>query len=445
MKNLSRVLIVGQPNVGKSVLFNRLSRTRQAITSHIAHTTRDHNRAEVTHQGVRFELTDSAGYGKTDDELNKLAISQLESDMSKADLVLFVVDGTMELNDNDIKLAKLVHKSKKPVLLLLNKSDKAGFKNEPTYFRKLGFEQIMSASAQNGQGSVALLDQIVGLIPRKKAAKEPDGIQVAILGRPNVGKSALINALAKDEVALVSDIAGTTRDVNTAEFSYKNQIISLLDTAGLRRRGKIERNIEFFSAQRSKAAIEQADVCMVLVDATQMLRNQDEHIIGMVKDAKKPLIVVVTKWDAREDKDEKTMARLADQLSAQLQYVWWAPLIFTSAESGQNLEKLKQLIVDTNKKQSIKLPTTKLNKILQDAVAKQPPVTTKSYKAKLNYITQTGNEPLTLAVFGTHPELIHFSYMRYLENQIRANFELSGIPLTIEFKSKYKDNHWNSL
>lgn len=440
MKNLSRVLIVGQPNVGKSVLFNRLSRSRQAITSHIAHTTRDHNRAEVTHQNVRFELTDSAGYGKTDDVLNKLAISQLEGDINKADLVLFVVDGTMELNDNDLKLAKIVHKSKKPVLLLLNKSDKAGFKDEPTYFRKLGFEQILKLSAQNGPGSIELLDQITKLIPSKKAAKESTAIQVAILGRPNVGKSALINALAKDEVALVSDIAGTTRDVNTAEFTYKNQAIALLDTAGLRRRGKIERNIEFFSAQRSKAAIEQADICLVLVDATQMLRNQDEHIIGMVKDAKKPLIVVVTKWDAREDKDDKMMGQLADRLSGQLQYVWWAPLIFTSAESGQNLEKLKQLIVDIHKKQGVKLLTTKLNKILKEAVTKQPPVTNKSYKAKLNYITQTGNEPLTLSVFGTHPEVIHFSYKRYLENQIRANFELSGIPLTIEFKSKYKDS-----
>lgn len=439
MKNLSRVLIVGQPNVGKSVLFNRLSRSRQAITSHIAHTTRDHNRAEVTHHNVRFELTDSAGYGKTDDELNKLAISQLEGDISTADLVLFVIDGSMELNDNDLKLAKMVHKSKKPVLLLLNKADKAGFKDEPTYFRKLGFEQILKLSAQNGPGSVEVLDQIIHRIPSKKAAKETKAIQVAILGRPNVGKSALINALAKDEVALVSDIAGTTRDVNTAEFTFKNQVIALLDTAGLRRRGKIERNIEFFSAQRSKAAIEQADICLVLVDATQMLRNQDEHIIGMVKDAKKPLIVVVTKWDAREDKDEKLMGQLADRLSGQLQYVWWAPLIFTSAESGQNLEKLKQLILDLNEKQGVKLPTTKLNKILKEAVTKQPPVTNKSYKAKLNYITQTGNTPLTLSVFGTHPEVIHFSYKRYLENQIRASFELSGIPLTIEFKSKYKD------
>ncbi len=439
MKSVSRVLIVGQPNVGKSVLFNRLTRSRQAITSHIAHTTRDHNRGEVTHSGIRFELVDSAGYGKTTDKLNQLAIAQLENDMKKADLILFIADGTTELNDNDLKLAKLVHNSKKPVVLALNKADTKEFNNDSTYFRRLGFEQIFAISGEKGTGTVALLDYMIGHIPRKKAAKEAKSINVAILGRPNVGKSALINALAKEDLALVSDIAGTTRDVNVANVTFKGQTIAFSDTAGLRRRGKIERNIEFFSAQRTKAAIETADICIVLVDATQMLRNQDEHIIGMVKDAKKPLIVAVSKWDAREEKDDKTMAALAEQLSGQLQYVWWAPLIFTSAESGQNLEKLKQLILDTYKKQNQTLPTTKLNKVLREAAANQPPVTTKRYRAKLNYITQTGTHPLTLSVFGTHPEIIHFSYARFLENQIRANFDLTAIPIRIVFKSKYKD------
>jgi GTP-binding protein len=439
MKSLSRVLVVGQPNVGKSVLFNRLTKTRQAITSHIAHTTRDHNRGVVSHQNTSFELVDSAGYGKTSDELNKLAISQLEGDMNSTDLILFIADGTQELNDNDLKLAKLALKSKKPVVLAANKNDKGSFIKDANYFRRLGFEQTFAISAINGTGIVALLDYITSNIPRKKASSEPSEIKIAILGRPNVGKSALINALAKEDLALVSDIAGTTRDVNAARVSYKKQILAFLDTAGLRRRGKIERNIEFFSAQRTKQAIEEADICLVLIDATQMLRNQDEHIIGMVKDAKKPLITVVSKWDAREEKDEKTMAVLADQLSGQLQYVWWAPLIFTSAQTGQNLEKLKQLIVDIHAKQAKKLPTTKLNKVLREAVAKQPPVTTKSYHAKLNYITQTDDSPLTLSIFGTHPEVIHFSYSRYLENQIRDTFDLTGIPIKIEFKSKYKD------
>lgn len=439
MKNLSRVIIVGQPNVGKSVLFNRLTHSNQAITSHTAHTTRDQNRGMVKHSGVQFELVDSAGFAKPTDELNKLAISQIESAIKSSDLVLFIVDGTTQLNTDDLKLAKMVLKSKLKTILLINKLDKRGFNSEHSYYRKLGFENIMQASAQNGQGINELLDEIISLVPRKKVAKLKDSIKVAILGRPNVGKSALINSLAKEQVALVSDIAGTTRDVNSAEVKYKELILDFFDTAGLRRRGKISKGIEFFSATRTKSAIERADICLVLIDSTTGLTKQDEHIVGIVKESRKPLIVVVTKWDAIEDKDENTMHQMSNVISNNLQYVWWAPLIFTSSISKQNLEKLKGLIVEIYQKQDAKLATPKLNKVLRSAVTKQPPVTTKGYHAKLNYITQTGNNPIELSIFGTHPELIHFSYMRYIENQIRENFDLTGTPIKLIFKSKYSN------
>ena len=439
MKNLSRVIIVGQPNVGKSVLFNRLTHSNQAITSHTAHTTRDQNRGKVRHSGVQFELVDSAGFAKPTDELNKLAISQIENTINSSDLVLFMVDGTTQLNTNDLKLAKMVLKSKLNTILIINKLDKREFNSEHSYYRKLGFENIMQASAQNGQGINELLDEVVSLVPRKKVAKKKDSIKVAILGRPNVGKSALINSLAKEQVALVSDIAGTTRDVNSAEVKYKEIILDFFDTAGLRRRGKISKGIEFFSATRTKSAIERADICLVLIDSTTGLTKQDEHIVGIVKESRKPLIVVVTKWDAIEDKDENTMHQISNVISNNLQYVWWAPLIFTSSISKQNLEKLKGLIVEIYHKQDTKLGTTKLNKVLRTAVTKQPPVTTKGYHAKLNYITQTGNNPIELSIFGTHPELIHFSYMRYIENQIRENFDLTGTPIKLIFKSKYSN------
>lgn len=439
MKSLSRVIIVGQPNVGKSMLFNRLSHSNQAITSHIAHTTRDQNRTIIRHNNIQFELIDSAGFAKTNDQLSKQAITGLENQINQSDLVIFVADGTSTINDNDLKLSKLVLKSKKPVLLAINKADKRGFNNNLNYFRKLGFENILPISAQNGLGINQLLNEIINKIPRKKTAKPPEAIAVTILGRPNVGKSALLNALAKENLALVSDIAGTTRDVNSALISFKNKQIELNDTAGLRRRGKIGTDIEYFSSTRTKQAIRRSNICLVLIDANDLLTKQDEHIIGLVKDANKSLIVVVTKWDAVQNKDENSMQRMSNIISNQLQYVWWAPLIFTSASTGQNLEKLKQLIVDIYTRQKIKLPTTKLNKILKDATNKQPPVTTKGYHAKLNYITQTGNDPLEVTIFGTHPKLIHFSYRRYLENQLRANFELNGLPLKIVFKSKYKD------
>jgi len=439
MKSLSRVIIVGQPNVGKSVLFNRLSHSNQAITSHIAHTTRDQNRTVVRHNNIQFELIDSAGFAKTNDQLSKQAIAGLEKQIDQSDLVIFLADGTSEINSNDLKLSKLVLKSQKSVILAVNKSDKREFNNDNNYYRKLGFENIMPISAQNGPGIMELLNEIVIQIPRKKVVKQTESIAVTILGRPNVGKSALLNALAKEDLALVSDIAGTTRDVNSASVSFKNKQIELSDTAGLRRRGKVGAGIEYFSSTRTKQAIERADICLVLIDANDLLTKQDEHIIGLVKDANKSLIVVVTKWDAVQDKDENSMQRMSNVISGQLQYVWWAPLIFTSSSDGQNLEKLKQLIIDIYARQKIKLPTTKLNKVLRDATNKQPPVTTKGYHAKLNYITQTGNNPLEITIFGTHPELIHFSYQRYLENQQRANFELNGLPLRIVFKSKYKD------
>jgi GTP-binding protein len=439
MKDLSRVIIVGQPNVGKSVLFNRLTHTNQAITSHVAHTTPDQNRGIVKHDGVQFELIDSAGFAKPTDELNRLAIMQIEDAVKSSDLVIFVVDGTTELNGNDLRLAKLVLKSKLRVILLVNKLDKREFNNNFSYYRRLGFENIMQASAQNGQGINDLLGEVVLQIPRKKPAKTKQSIKIAILGRPNVGKSALINALAKEEIALVSDIAGTTRDVNSAEVKFRGSTLDFFDTAGLRRRGKISKGIEFFSATRTSSAIERADVCLVLIDATEGLTKQDEHIIGMVKDAFKALVVVVTKWDAIEDKDENTMHLMSSQISHNLQYVWWAPLVFTSSVEGQNLEKIKEMILEVNSRRETKIPTKELNNVLSSAVLKQPPVTTKGFHAKLNYITQTGNDPIEFSIFGTHPELIHFSYMRYIENQLRQNFNLGGVPIKLVFKSKYKE------
>lgn len=439
MKSLSRVIIVGQPNVGKSVLFNRLSHSNQAITSHIAHTTRDQNRTTVEHNNIQFELVDSPGFAKTSDKLSKQAIEGLEKQIKESDLVIFMADGASDINNNDLKLSKLVLRAKKPVILAANKSDKREFNSDQNYYRKLGFENIMPISAQNGLGIMELLNEIITQIPRKKTTKQASSIGVTILGRPNVGKSSLLNALAREDLALVSDIAGTTRDVNSTSIIFKGSHIELSDTAGLRRRGKVGAGIEYFSSTRTKQAIENADICLVLIDANDMLTKQDEHIIGMVKQANKPLIVVVSKWDSIEEKDDNLMHQMSGRISNQLQYVWWAPLIFTSSEDGQNLEKLKQLILDIHSRQKLKLATTKLNSILRAAVTKQPPVTTKGFHAKLNYITQTGNQPLEITIFGTHPELIHFSYQRYLENQLRANFDLNGLPLKIVFKSKYKD------
>ncbi len=436
------VLIIGQPNVGKSTLFNRLTNTNQAIVADLAGTTRDLVEGDVEWQGQHFRLLDSAGLAKSDDELVRRAQDKIDEAIALADVIVMLVDGTVPIDAHDRKVAREILKSQKPAILAVNKVDQTQRSGLADHYERLGMTDIMPLAAISGQGSGDLLDAIVSKLEKVSAnttAPEENAIKVAILGRPNVGKSSLLNKIIGLPKALVSDISGTTRDINYGTITHNDQEMIFADTAGLRRAGKIGRGIEFFSSLRTKKAIAWADVCLVLIDANENSVAQDQNIAGLVKEAGKGLILVVSKWDAVEDKEDNTMQRMANYISAQYQFVWWAPLIFTSAETGLNLDKLYELIAKIHSNAQTTLPTPKLNKLLTQATAKQPPVGLKNTHPKLNYITQTGTNPPEFTIFATHPDMIQFSYPRYLENVLREAGEFDGTPIKIIFRHKRKE------
>lgn len=438
----ANVLIIGQPNVGKSTLFNRLTNSNQAIVADIAGTTRDLVEGEVEWRGRYFRLIDSAGLAKTGDELVLQAQSKIADAINAADLVVMIVDGTVPIDAHDRKVAQQILKSAKPAILAINKVDKTQKVGLGDHYERLGIEHIMHIAAISGQGSGDLLDAIVEKLEKtsdRPTEDNPNIIKVALLGRPNVGKSSLLNKVIGQPKALVSDIGGTTRDINYGNVSFGGKELIFADTAGLRRAGKIGRGIEFFSSLRTKKAIAWADVCVVLIDANENSVAQDQNIAGLVKEAGKGLILAVSKWDAVDDKDDNTMQRMANYISAQYQFVWWAPLIFTSAATGLNLDKLYELVIKVKNNADTTIPTAKLNKLLMATTAKQPPVGLKNTHPKLNYITQTGTHPPEFTIFATHPDMIQFSYPRYLENVLRESAAFEGTPIKIVFRHKRKE------
>lgn len=435
-KNLSKVIIIGQPNVGKSTLFNRLAGLKQAIVSDEANTTRDLIFGYVKWGGKQFELVDTAGINKSNDPLLKEAVELIDQAITSADVIIVVVDGTASLNEFDRLLARNALKSNKPVVLAINKADQLKKLQTVNNFSQLGIKQMQAISAISGAGSGDLLDIVVSHIKLRGDFEIKQRLKVAILGRPNVGKSSLLNRLSNRKIALTSNQAGTTRDINRSELKHDGELIELADTAGLRRPGKLGRSIEYFSSLRTKKAIEDSDVCLLLIDVTEANVSQDQKIAGMVKAAGKGLILVVSKWDAAEDKDDKTMARLSRQIVANYQFVWWAPLVFTSAVTGQNTDNLLDIIITVATNRRTHIPTTTLNSIITEATIKQPPSGLKNKRPKIKYAIQKGVEPPCFTLFSSYPEHIHFSYLRYIENCLRQSYEFSGTPITIECKQK---------
>ncbi|MBA3679136.1 ribosome biogenesis GTPase Der [Candidatus Saccharibacteria bacterium] len=441
-KNLPIIALVGLPNSGKSTLFNRLTHSSHAIISEIPHTTRDTNRGVAKIDGRAFEIVDTAGYTNQKGQIYQSAMSQLSDTLSKAEVIVYVIDGTVDASAGDDTLAKMIHLLKKSVVLAINKADNSFSALPAEKFRRLGFEAIVFISAIHSIGINDLNEILLKNAPKKGTytSVDNDEIMVAILGRPNVGKSSLLNALAGETLAIEADEAGTTRDTNEFSLQFHGTQITFIDTAGLRKPGKISKaeNIEFYSKVRTKRAIERADICLMLIDANEPATAQDLHMAGMVKDARCGLIVVGTKWDTVE-KDTHTMASITEFIRSKLQFVWWAPLVFTSAKTRQNLDDLLALIKDVNSRLDFSLSTPKLNRFLEDANAKNPPAAVKTKKPKVNYITQTGQHPPKFTIFATHPEYMHWSYTRFLENQLRDQFDLNGVPITIEYQSKYKE------
>lgn len=434
------VAIVGRPNVGKSSLFNRLIGVRQAITHDSAGTTRNANYSNVDWNGRHFTLVDTAGLSKGDGEIELQAQDQIRQMAATAAVIVVVVDAATMITADDQAAARLALRSGKPVILALGKADTAAGA-DLTVWQRLGIPTIVPVSAIHGSGTGDLLDAIAKQLADAPAAPEEANppLRLALIGRPNVGKSSLLNALVGKQTAVVSSIPGTTRDVASEIIKYHGRQIELLDTAGLRRRGKIEPGVEKFSALRTIAAINQADVCALVMDATEGSVATDLNLAGQILEAGKGLILVMNKWDA-VDKDEHTQDQQTARLRKDFQFVWWAPLVYTSAAHGLHVNKLMELAVQIDERRRTDVPTGPLNRLIEKLVSKQPVAGLKGRQPKINYATQTGINPPTFTFFATYPDLIHFGYRRYLENNLREEWDFTGTPLVLEFKHKHGDN-----
>lgn len=434
-QRLPYVAIVGQTNVGKSSLFNRLYGAQEAVVAREAGTTRDNVVRQLNLAGQRFWLVDTAGLKPAEDEFEASIQEQILEATELADLIIVMVDATKYPSDEDRRIAKTALKSKKPVLLVVNKTDlKAALPNEE--FKRLGIKDIFRTSAEHNQGVRSLTQAITSQLPAAQASQPDDNLKIALIGRPNVGKSYLFNSLAGKQQALVANVAGTTRDVNRVSVRYHNQDIELLDTAGIRRSGKQEVGIEKFSVLRTLAAIDEADICLLLMDVNELNTQLDQKLAGLIKDAGKGLVLVVSKWDSVEGKDAYTRDALAPQISYNFKFVPWASLIFTSAVTGQNVTKIFDLALSIDERRRQTLKTRELNDVLQTCLRKHPPAGLKNTFPKLRYMVQTDTSPPWFVIFGANLKFLHWSYKRYLERAMRDRYDFAGTPIMFSFRDE---------
>ncbi|WP_199614973.1 ribosome biogenesis GTPase Der [Paenibacillus alkalitolerans] len=431
------VAIVGRPNVGKSTLFNRIIGERLAIVEDKPGVTRDRIYGTGEWNGKAFSIIDTGGievFGE--DELLKQVRVQAELAMEEADVILFVADGKAGMTPADEIIATQLFRSNKPVVLAVNKMDNPARMDEIYEFYALGFGNPVSVSGTHGIGIGDLLDELVERLPDKQEDDYgEDVIRIALIGRPNVGKSSLVNAILGEERVIVSDIAGTTRDAIDTPFERDGQKYVLIDTAGIRKRGKVYEATEKYSVMRAMQAIERADVALIVINGEEGIIEQDKHIAGYAHEAGRAAIFVVNKWDI-VDKDDKTMQRFTDTIRDHFLFMSYAPVLFVSAQTKQRLHKLLPLINQVAEQHSMRVPTNVLNDIVADAVAVNPPPTDRGRRLRVNYVTQVAVKPPTLVIFVNDPELMHFSYERYLENRIRTAFPFEGTPLKLLTRRK---------
>lgn len=427
------VAIIGQTNAGKSSLFNRLVRKSQAIVAREAGTTRDNVIGKV--EG-KYILIDTAGLKDPNDEFESHIQDQIDDAIATADIVLIAIDATKYPNHDDKLIAKKALKSGKPTMLLLNKSD-MGEALPIEEFYSLGVKNTLRVSATTGLNLNELRDKIdhelktLGFRLNKETSTS-DILKIALIGRPNVGKSSLFNSLAKKQQAIVANLSGTTRDINRTEIKYKGQTIELLDTAGLRKPGKREVGIEKFSALRSLAAIEEADICCLLVDSTEPHSKLDQTLAGEIAKAGKGIILVLTKTDL----EHKETNAILDDLEYDFNFVPYAPVIMTSSVEGKNVTKIFELALQINQARHAELKTSDLNKLLMDAVAAHPPAGLKNTHPKLRYMVQTDTCPPWFVVYGSNLSLLHWSYKRYLERRLREAYNFTGTPIFFSFRNR---------
>ncbi len=436
-KRVPIVAIVGRANVGKSSLFNAVLRRREAIVANEAGTTRDSIMAKASYQGQDFWLVDTAGMKDPEDDFEFTIQEQILQATDSADVIWVVVEAFAAITEEDRRVAKLALKSKKPVFLLVNKVDKAP-KTMPEDFLRLGIKPVFLTSAMQNYGIEDVLNELIEVIPKSTIHEDDNRLRIAILGRPNVGKSQLFNTLAKKQQAIVADRAGTTRDINRATVRFNGREIEILDTAGIRRSGKIEVGIEKFSVIRSLSAIEQADICLLLMDVNELNVQLDQKIAGMIKEAGKGLILVISKWDNLDEKTPFTRDDLAAQIKHTFDFVPWAPLIVTSSVTGQNVSKIFELASEIDQRRQRRIPTAEINRWLRKTVNSHPPAGLKNRSPKLNYMTQEDDNPIpAFKVFGSHTKYLHWSYRRFMERKLREEYDYAGTPVQLWFIEKH--------
>lgn len=437
MKTLPIVAIVGRANVGKSSLFNSILERREAIVAREPGTTRDNVTARVDFRGRSFWLVDTAGLKNPEDDFEITIQEQILEAIDSADVIWVTVEANIPITEEDRRIAKIALKSRKPVFLVVNKIDKAT--KEEINFERLGIKPIFKTSTTQNQGIEGLLDELIATIPKVNLKRSDNELHIALLGRPNVGKSLLFNTLAKKQQALVSSKAGTTRDINRVTVQYKDRSIELMDTAGIRRPGRVEEGVEHFSVLRSLNAIDQSDICLMLMEVNELNVQLDQKIAGMVKDAGKGLILVVSKWDSMEEKTPFTWDQIAAQITSTYDFVPWAPLIVTSSITGQNVADIFDIALEIDKRRHLHIKTTELNRWLQETIGKHPPAGLKNRSPKLNYIVQeTDNPTPAFKLFGSQTKFIHWSYRRFLERQLREKYDFSGTAIQLWFIEKHE-------
>ena len=433
------VAIIGRPNVGKSMLFNKLTGQRTSIVEDTPGVTRDRIYGDCEWCGRTFSLVDTGGIEPgTDSDMLKFMRRQAEIGIELADAIIMVTDVRSGVTAADEDVATMLRKSGKPVALAVNKCDSIGPTNPDVYeFYSLGIGDLFETSAVHGHGTGDLLDWVLENIPEDNGEEEDDDIiKVAIVGKPNVGKSSLLNRILGEERVIVSNVAGTTRDAIDSYFENDTGKYCFIDTAGMRRKSKVDDAIEKYSNMRSINAIDRADVCLILVDANEGVTEQDTKIAGLVHEAGKAAIIVVNKWDAVEDKETNTMKNMENDVRQGLSYMLYAPVVFLSALTGQRVDKLFQVIQDVYAQNTKRITTGALNSVLADATARVQPPTDKGRRLKIYYMTQASTKPPHFVIFCNDARLFHFSYQRYLENQIREVFGLMGTPVRITIRQK---------
>ena len=437
------IAIVGRPNVGKSMLFNKLIGKRLSIVEDTPGVTRDRIYGESEWAGRKFRLVDTGGIEpNTDNQILSFMREQAQIAIDNADVIIFVTDIKTGLTASDQEVAGMLQRSRKPIVLAVNKMDSTGTIDPDFYeFYNLGLGDPVAISAVHGHGTGDLLDACFQYLPPDDGVEEDsDVVQVAIIGKPNVGKSSLTNKILGEQRVIVSNVAGTTRDAIDSYFENSCGKYNFIDTAGMRKKSKVDDTIEKYSVLRATMAIERSDVCLILIDAQDGVTEQDTKVAGLAHDAGKACIIVVNKWDLVE-KDGKTMDRMREDIRRDLSYMPYAPILFISALTGQRVNRLFELINYVNDQAAVRITTGMLNSVLADAQTRVQPPTDKGRRLKIYYMTQVGVKPPHFVIFCNDKKLFHFSYQRYLENQIRSVFGLEGTPIHITIRQKGEDEN----